>query len=106
MDYDVKKINSSGFGIDLIKGLIFNDAPKLTDFVTVKLKKIEDGDDEGDEDDEDEILPFYKNFLIIYLIEFAFLKFKPDGLAEYLKSIKVPDYARYASALIAIFRGI
>ncbi|PHN31629.1 hypothetical protein AO242_15000 [Pseudomonas sp. ICMP 561] len=61
------------------------------------------------EDEDDvllETLPFYKNFLNIYLIELHLLKTKPEMLDSYLKKIRIPNAKQYAKQLRSVYESI
>ncbi|PIB58585.1 hypothetical protein AOA60_19360 [Pseudomonas sp. 2822-17] len=63
---------------------------------------------EGNQD-EDKIvktLPFYKNFLIIYLLELFFLENAPEQLDAYLKGIRIPNSKKYKEQLVKIHAAL
>ncbi|EKY3246757.1 hypothetical protein RBA21_004181 [Cronobacter dublinensis] len=60
---------------------------------------IDDYNKDGDEDLVVETLPFYKSFLIGYVLEYYFLKNNPAKLEGYLRKIRIPNYKDYASEL-------
>lgn len=112
LSYDVKKINTAELSISSIEDIISSREELFIHFFDEKLKAFIDEQDEQDrscQDEKDEVikrLPFYKNFLIIYMIEFCFLVNQSDLLEAYLKKIKIPNGKKYAGKLKAIFRTI
>ena len=101
-------INKSGISLSEIERICSEDDDNLVRFIGVKLSSMEDVniDDCNENDDKDvvvEKLPFYKTFLIGYVIEYTLLKNHPNNLDGYLKLLKVPKYKQYASELRGIY---
>jgi hypothetical protein len=107
LNHDINKLNLSGFSFAEISGVLESDLLKFVTYVCLKFDAFLTAKDEQEgNDDEDEIvkvLPFYKNFLILYAIEFCFLETNVNGLDDYLKKIRVPNSKKYALKLKEIF---
>ncbi|MBA8275827.1 hypothetical protein [Escherichia fergusonii] len=84
-----------------------SDKDKIVKFIELYFSEI--NDDEKNEDDESEtieIVPFYSNFLIGYLVDYYMLKNRPDALENYLKNRRIPDYKKFANELRLIYKKI
>ncbi|WP_230582593.1 hypothetical protein, partial [Cronobacter malonaticus] len=69
----------------------------------------EDIDDYNEEQDKDVIIekfPFYKSFLITYMIEYYLLKNNQVKLEDYLKKSKIPRHKQYAEELKSFYNKI
>ena len=84
-------------------------------FVVKKMQYNFDEDDEypeGEEilDDDKphtiEELPYYKNFLVAFLIEYYLLKEQPTKLGEYLKRIHIAHATKYEKELRNIWKEV
>lgn len=105
---DAGKINKSGIGLGQLEALCSSDSDRLVKFVKMTLEEItdDDGDDDRDEEERDElieVLPFYKSFLIGYLIRYYYLKNDSEYLLDYLKILRIPGYKKYANELKDIY---
>ncbi|ELY9424736.1 hypothetical protein SLY17_003745 [Cronobacter dublinensis] len=83
---------------------MLSDSVDIARFSVLKLTCLTDDDiddynEDGDEDLVIETLPFYKSFLIGYVLEYYFLKNNPAKLEGYLKKIRIPNYKDYTSEL-------
>ena len=52
------------------------------------------------------VLPYYKSFMLGYLIEFYFLKMKEDKLLQYIKDVRIPQPNKYEKELKKIYNQI
>ncbi|NWE37260.1 hypothetical protein, partial [Pseudomonas gingeri] len=103
--HDVKKFDAAGVSVqDLLE--IASEEMYVCQYVRKKLTAIAGSEQEQEgkhqEDEEDKILkvlPYYKNFLNIYLLELYFLREKPHELEGYIKAIRIPNAKKYASQL-------
>ncbi|AAY40016.1 MULTISPECIES: hypothetical protein [Pseudomonas] len=112
LEYDIENINAANATIEDLKK-IANDKHLCELYILTKLKEIEgtENQQEGkhEEDEEDtlvETLPFYRNFLNIYLLELYILKENPEALDSYLKKIRIPKSKLYAKQLRSIYELI
>lgn len=117
LNYDLSRLNSAKVNIAELEKLIDSDEDKVLFFSRNKLKIFENICNEqefekGEELNEEEegvhirILPFYKDFLVVYLIEYFLLKTFPSDLKAYLKAVRIPNYKKYERELINIFDNI
>jgi hypothetical protein len=110
LNHDVNKLNLSGFSLAEISDILEGDVTKFIIYVCLKFDVFLTAKDEQEgNDDEDEIvkvLPFYRNFLILYAIEFCFLEVNVSGLDDYLKKIRIPNAIKYAKELKSIYRRL
>ncbi|ECG2650781.1 hypothetical protein NF324_001458 [Salmonella enterica] len=84
-----------------------SDKDKIVKFIELYFSEI--SDDEKDEDDDSEtieVVPFYSNFLIGYLVDYYMLKNRQDELENYLKNRRIPDYKKFANELRLIYKNI
>ncbi|EMF4711701.1 hypothetical protein HLH58_20510 [Providencia stuartii] len=66
-------------------------------------------DDEKDEDEDNvtiEVVPFYSNFLIGYLVDYYMLKNRQNDLEGYLQKRKIVNYKKFANELRTIYSKI
>ncbi|BDR57652.1 hypothetical protein XA3_00930 [Xylocopilactobacillus apicola] len=101
-------INKSKIELDRLMELDADEVDKFIQFVNMKLLNIKEYPDEYNDNGDVliEKLPFYKTFLVSYLIEFFFLKNDPKGLDVYLKAIRVPGLKKYSAGLKDIYRQL
>lgn len=112
LGYDIEDINAAGVTVKDLEE-VASDMLFCQKYVLAKLKSIEGTEDQQEgkhsEDEDDvllETLPFYKNFLNIYLIELHLLKTKPEMLDSYLKKIRIPNAKQYAKQLRSVYESI
>ncbi|RMR08040.1 hypothetical protein ALP94_01625 [Pseudomonas savastanoi pv. glycinea] len=112
LGYDIEYINAAGVTVKDLEE-VASDMLFCQKYVLAKLKSIEGTEDQQEgkhsEDEDDvllETLPFYKNFLNIYLIELHLLKTKPEMLDSYLKKIRIPNAKQYAKQLRSVYESI
>ncbi|KAE9649916.1 hypothetical protein IFR35_01095 [Pseudomonas fluorescens] len=108
--HDANKINIAKVDIDALEQLLEHRKVGLVPFVRAKLSTLMSTahEQEGNQD-EDKIvktLPFYKNFLIIYLLELFFLENAPEQLDAYLKGIRIPNSKKYKEQLVKIHAAL
>lgn len=107
--YDSKKLDCSQLTLsELEKTLKISGAPLLQ---FIKLKFNEDsGDLDGDfpknempgEEDRAKLVEkmgVYRNFLLIYIIEFTILSARPETITQYLKCVRIPKAVAYSKSL-------
>ncbi|WP_095092445.1 hypothetical protein [Pseudomonas sp. Irchel 3A5] len=112
LEYDIENINAASATIKDLEE-IASDTLFCGIYVIAKLKGIEGTENQQEgrhsEDEDDvlvETLPFYRNFLNIYLIELHILKSQPERLESYLKKIRIPNSKQYAKQLRSIYESI
>lgn len=110
--YDIESFNAASATVKDLEE-VASDKLFCQKYVLAKLKSIEGTEDQQEgkhsEDEDDvllETLPFYKNFLNIYLIELHLLKTKPEMLDSYLKKIRIPNAKQYANQLRSVYESI
>ncbi len=117
LDFDKSRMNAAAVTISELESLLFTDLDKIANYASIKLVKYSNvkmeqeypENEQPDADDEDVIIkemPFYYNFLLIYLIEYFILRNNPEQLEEYLKSIRIPNSKKYAKELRFIYNSI
>ncbi|MGI2099749.1 hypothetical protein ACRN9O_02815 [Shewanella oncorhynchi] len=105
--YDAQKINAAEFSILEMEKIVSSNMPLFTLFFDKKIDTFIDTPDEQESnDDVIATLPFYKNFLVIYIIEFCLLIEKQDELERYLKKIRVPGSKKYSRELKEIMTAL
>ena len=113
LDYDKEMLIAARIEIEDLESLLNSYMTEIVSFVERKMKYgFEDEDEypEGEELSDEEKpktiteLPYYKNFLIAYLIEYYLLKKQPAELGKYLKRIHIPHAATYERELKDIWR--
>ncbi|MCZ8672836.1 MULTISPECIES: hypothetical protein [Escherichia] len=77
-----------------------NDKDKIVKFIGLYFSEI------NDDSETIEIVPFYSNFLIGYLVDYYMLKNRQDALEHYLKNRRIPDYKKFANELRLIYKKI
>lgn len=109
-EHDASKINKANLTINELRWIVENDENKFINFVKLKFDEVfPDSHEQEGNDDKDiliKIMPFYKNFLMIYLLEFYLLKNKPSELDSYLKLIRIPHSKKYSSQLKKIYSSL
>jgi hypothetical protein len=111
-------LSKSNLTIDEINNLLEIDFEKIITFIIRKIDKYKNEKDNGGDFPKNEksgnndkpitiqILPYYKSFMLRYIIEYYFLKFKPDELFEYIKDIRIPQSKKYEKELREIYKKI
>ena len=93
LGYDRKRLVAARIEIEDLKALLSTNMEEATSFVKSKMQLDFDEEDEypvGEEVIDDEKprtineLPYYKNFLVAFLIEYYLLKIQPKELGKYL----------------------
>jgi hypothetical protein len=115
---EINLLSKANITVDIIKNIFENDFYKIIDFIILKMDKykneIAKGGDfpKGENIEKDDrpvtikILPYYKSFMIRYIIEYYFLKMDQDKLLQYIKEIRIPQSKKYEKELIGIYKKI
>lgn len=115
LDYDNERLKAAQVKIEELEYLFNSNMKETLCFVVKKMQYNFDEDDEypeGEEilDDDKphtiEELPYYKNFLVAFLIEYYFLKEQPTKLGEYLKRIYIAHATKYEKELRNIWKEV
>ncbi|WP_314962850.1 hypothetical protein [Prevotella pallens] len=115
LDYDNERLKAAQVTIEELEYLFSSNMKETLCFVLKKMQYNFDEDDEypeGEEilDDDKphtiEELPYYKNFLVAFLIEYYFLKEQPTKLGEYLKRIHIAHATKYEKELRNIWKEV
>ena len=115
LDYDNERLKAAQVTIEELEYLFSSNMKETLCFVVKKMQYNFDEDDEYPEGEEildddkphtiDE-LPYYKNFLVAFLIEYYFLKEQPTKLGEYLKRIHTAHATKYEKELCNIWKEV
>ena len=115
LDYDNEMLKAAQLKIDDLESLLGSNMNEAMTFIDKKMQFDFEDDDEypgGEEvlDDDkphtiDE-LPYYKNFLVAFLIEYYFLKEQPTELGKYLKRIYIAHATKYEKELRNIWKEV
>ena len=115
LDYDNKRLKAAQVTIEELEYLFSSNMKETLCFVLKKMQYNFDEDDEypeGEEVSDDDKphtideLPYYKNFLVAFLIEYYFLKEQPTKLGEYLKRIYIAHATKYEKELRNIWKEV
>lgn len=115
LDYDNERLKAAQVKIDDLESLLNTNMKEASYFVEKKMQYNFDEDDEypeGEEISDDdkphtiEELPYYKNFLVSFLIEYYFLKEQPTKLGKYLKRIYIAHATKYEKELRNIWEEV
>lgn len=115
LDYDNERLKAAQVTIEELEYLFSSNMKETLCFVVKKMQYNFDEDDEypeGEEilDDDKphtiEVLPYYKNFLVAFLIEYYLLKEQPTKLGEYLKRIHIAHATKYEKELRNIWKEV
>jgi hypothetical protein len=115
LDYDNERLKVAQVKIEELEYLFNSNMKETLCFVVKKMQYNFDEDDEypeGEEilDDDKphtiEVLPYYKNFLVAFLIEYYFLKEQPTKLGKYLKRIYIAHATKYEKELRNIWKEV
>lgn len=108
--HDINKINLAKLSIQEMEQTVSNNKALFFKFLDEKLKTFietpDEQDNNYDSDDIIETLPFYRNFLIIHMIEFCILTNSSECLDVYVKKIKIPNNKKYESKLREIYSNL
>ncbi|WP_276379043.1 hypothetical protein [Flavobacterium sp. H4147] len=112
--FSIKELNLANVTVDDLKSLIELHTDSISAYVEIKLKKYSDdieqeypeGYEPEEENDEIVNLPFYKNFLIIYLAEYWILKENPKEIENYVRALRIPYAKKYAKEITVIYNDI
>lgn len=115
LDYDNERLKAAQVKIEDLEYLFSSNMKEALCFVVKKMQYNFDEDDEYPEGEEildddkphtiDE-LPYYKNFLVAFLIEYYFLKEQPTKLGKYLKRTHIAHAAKYEKELRNIWEEV
>ncbi|MBF1473617.1 hypothetical protein [Prevotella pallens] len=115
LDYDNERLKAAQVTIEELEYLFSSNMKETLCFVVKKMQYNFDEDDEypeGEEilDDDKphtiEELPYYKNFLVAFLIEYYLLKEQPTKLGKYLKRIYIAHATKYEKELRNIWEEV
>lgn len=115
LDYDNERLKAAQVKIDDLEFLLGSNMNEAMTFIDKKMQfDFEDDDEypEGEEisyDDKPhtiEELPYYKNFLVSFLIEYYLLKEQPTKLGKYLKRIYIAHATKYEKELRNIWEEV
>lgn len=115
LDYDNEMLKAAQVKIDDLEFLLGSNMNEAMTFIDKKMQFDFEEDDEypeGEEISDDdkphtiEELPYYKNFLVAFLIEYYFLKEQPTKLGKYLKRIHIAQATKYEKELRNIWKEV
>ena len=115
LDYDNERLKAAQVTIEELEYLFSSNMKETLCFVVKKMQYNFDEDDEypeGEEilDDDKphtiEELPYYKNFLVAFLIEYYLLKEQPTKIGKYLKRIYIAHATKYEKELRNIWEEV
>ena len=115
LDYDNERLKAAQVKIDDLESLLNTNMKEASYFVEKKMQYNFDEDDEypeGEEISDDDKphtideLPYYKNFLVAFLIEYYLLKEQPTKLGKYLKRIYIAHATKYEKELRNIWKEV
>ncbi|EOZ6415166.1 hypothetical protein ACQUXI_004316 [Cronobacter turicensis] len=111
LNLDANRIKNADVSLKELEEIIVDDCVNIIKYVRIKMFGLdeEDIDDYNEEQDKDVIiekLPFYKSFLITYMIEYYLLKTNQVKLEDYLKKSKIPKHKQYAEELKSFYNKI
>lgn len=115
LDYDNERLKAAQVKIDDLESLLNTNMKEASYFVEKKMQYNFDEDDEypeGEEISDDDKphtideLPYYKNFLVSFLIEYYLLKEQPTELGKYLKRIYIAQATKYEKELCNIWKEV
>ncbi|MBF1489511.1 hypothetical protein [Prevotella pallens] len=115
LDYDNERLKAAQVKIDDLEFLLGSNMNEAMTFIDKKMQFDFEEDDEypeGEEilDDDKphtiEELPYYKNFLVAFLIEYYFLKEQPTKLGKYLKRTHIAQATKYEKELRNIWEEV
>lgn len=115
LDYDNERLKAAQVKIDDLESLLNTNMKEASYFVEKKMQYNFDEDDEypeGEEISDDdkphtiEELPYYKNFLVSFLIEYYLLKEQPTELGKYLKRTHIAQATKYEKELCNIWKEV
>lgn len=115
LDYDNERLKAAQVKIDNLESLLGSNMNEAMTFIDKKMQFDFEEDDEypeGEEISDDdkphtiEELPYYKNFLVAFLIEYYLLKEQPTELGKYLKRTHIAQATKYEKELRNIWEEV
>ena len=115
LDYDNERLKAAQVKIDDLEFLLGSNMNEAMTFIDKKMQfDFEDDDEypEGEEISDDDKphtideLPYYKNFLVSFLIEYYLLKEQPTELGKYLKRTHIAQATKYEKELRNIWKEV
>lgn len=115
LDYDNERLKAAQVKIDDLESLLGSNMNEAMTFIDKKMQFDFEDDDEypgGEEISDDdkphtiEELPYYKNFLVSFLIEYYLLKEQPTELGKYLKRTHIAQATKYEKELRNIWKEV
>lgn len=113
---DNDKLEKAELDIEELTELLKSDYAKLINYVIAKLVKFhgvkevqeypegEEPEDDAESNKSDQ--GYSKGFLLMYIIEYAIIRKKPDELDNYLKLNRIPHAKQYAKEIKDIYAKI
>jgi hypothetical protein len=115
LDYDKEQLKAAQIEVENLETLLISNMTEIVSFVERKMSYDFEDEEEypkGEELSDDEKpkriteLPYYKNFLVAFLIEYYLLKEHPTALCGYLKRIDIANATKYERELKAIWQDV
>lgn len=115
LDYDKEQLKAAQIEVENLETLLISNMTEIVSFVERKMSYDFEDEEEypkGEELSDDEKskriteLPYYKNFLVAFLIEYYLLKEHPTALCGYLKRIHIANATKYERELKAIWQDV
>jgi len=111
--YDNNRLIAAELDENDIVELLQSDYSMIVEYAIAKLSKFRDpkideeypkGEEPDPDEEEMEIFGGYGvNFLIMYMMEFYFLKYNPTELLSYLKTVRIPHAQKYEKELKEVY---
>ena len=115
LDYDKEQLKAAQIEVENLETLLISNMTEIVSFVERKMSYDFEDEDEypkGEELSDDEKpkriteLPYYKNFLVSFLIEYYLLKEQPTELGKYLKRTHIAQATKYEKELRNIWKEV
>jgi hypothetical protein len=115
---ELDSLEKANITINEIENILKSDFEKIIDFIVIKWNLYKDEEDDGgeyplgeepDESDKPVLIerhPFYKSFMVGYIVEYYLLKNKPKELLQYIKKIRIPYAKKYEKELKELYNKI
>ncbi len=115
--HDERRIAAGGMDITALEGLLSNDqkVDEIKEFILKSMHSVGGEEEEyptggeSDKDDRPQLkkkLPYYRSFLITFLVQYYLIENHPDRLDAYYKATRTPAAKKHKKQMLEIYHSV